>query len=347
MEIPTGSIGDILGKKRTIQAAMLCSFIGILGMALGSSFLIIFPFYMLAQLGWSLYSGTGEALAYDSLKDVHQEQNYEHVISSSKSLETITTLVTYLIGGILYLLNFRLPFIAWSIAYLIAFIFSFYLKEPKVNSIKFTFRNYFKQMAEGVKELFNANMKRFFIIFFILLGVFFFYDWGMIKPAIAIHFGLDATAQSIVYALIGVVIVISVKFLPKIRKHVSDNTGLISLGIILGIAFVLASLNLGLWGILIILLIDLAGNLAYPWISIIVNKNTPSEKRATTLSTVAFISKLPHVLLVLIVGKVAQENILDKFNLGFGIIVILSALIGSLFVTIKGNHLSALKRCIK
>ena len=73
-EIPTGAIADIFGKKYTLTFAFLLQAIGqtIMGIALNYSYLIISVVIM--TLGSALFSGSYEALVYDSLKQDHKEK---------------------------------------------------------------------------------------------------------------------------------------------------------------------------------------------------------------------------------------------------------------------------------
>ena len=73
-------------------------------------------------------------------------------------------------------------------------------------------------------------------------------------------------------------------------------------------------------------MIRIAGDLANPWISVIINRHIPSKDRSTTLSTVSLFGKLPYVLTAVIAGDMAQRNQLGVFNLG--VIIFLVLMIG-------------------
>src|SRR6266446_7016378 len=54
LDIPTGAIADLIGKKKTVVAAFLCSCIGVVVIASASSVWPIFIGWLIVQLGWSL-----------------------------------------------------------------------------------------------------------------------------------------------------------------------------------------------------------------------------------------------------------------------------------------------------
>jgi hypothetical protein len=62
-------------------------------------------------VGGSLYSGTLDALVYDTLKDGKEEGRYEKVMANMQTVYLITVAAFGLVGGYLYTLYFRLPFI--------------------------------------------------------------------------------------------------------------------------------------------------------------------------------------------------------------------------------------------
>src|SRR3989344_1850334 len=68
MEIPTGAIADLLGKKKTLILAFLFELIGGLMMAIAPNFSVLAGSVFVMCVGGALYSGTLEALVYDSLK---------------------------------------------------------------------------------------------------------------------------------------------------------------------------------------------------------------------------------------------------------------------------------------
>ncbi len=337
LDVPTGAIADIFGKKKTITAALFASFAGSMMIATGSTLPVIFIGWMITNLGFALYSGAAEALAYDTLVDLKQEDRYEKVISKASSIDLYVEAATVFIGGLLYGLNFRLPHILWSLAYFVGFVVSFWLIEPHIDTIKFSFKNYFKQLGVGVQELLKPNLRRYFIYFFILLGIYYMYSWGFIRPAIADSFGFKAQAQGIILPILTLSSAFLMRYIPFLKKKISDFTGLLIMAIIMAISFYLASFPVGYWGFLIMVFIAFSGKLAYPWISIIVNKEIPSANRATTLSTISLITKIPYVLVAVIAGKAVQEGQLKTFNSYVGLLILAGIIIG-LIVNYLSKH---------
>jgi hypothetical protein len=63
----------------------------------------------------------------DSLKQEKRESIYGKIIANISSVSLISMAISSVFGGFMYSLNFRLPFIANGVGYLLGFYF---LKDP-------------------------------------------------------------------------------------------------------------------------------------------------------------------------------------------------------------------------
>lgn len=338
MEIPTGAIADLLGKKRTIVTAMGLMTIGAILMTHTGNQYPMFAGFLLAQLGWALFSGAAEALAYDSLVDKGREQEFENVISTATATGIVFMVLTTLFGGLLYYINFRLPHIFWWLSYAVGFVISLFATEPKTDTLQFTWKNYFGQLATGFKQLISPALRSFFVFNFALFGAFVIYDFGLVRPALAVSFGFDANAQAVILAVFGLVGALFARSLPQIRKRVSDATGLYLLSLVMGLAYVSVYFGLGVFGIFTLAAIDLSGRIVYPWLSVIINKSVDSKYRATTISTSSLLSRFPYVFVAIFAGIAAETGQLRLFGLVIGIVVLgLTALNYLVFGVLKGK----------
>lgn len=326
LEIPSGAIADLLGKKKTIQIGMFAGIIGTLLIATATSFWAIFAGWMICQVTYAFYSGAAEALAYDTLVDHGNEGLFEKIISKNHSIELYTIAMSTLIGGFVYEYSYRLPQFLWAGGFILAFVVSFFLTEPKSDTEKFSFKVYFKQLYLGSKILFSASLRKYILFMFALLGVYYLYTFGFLRPAIATKFGFFAKEQGIIFAVLTIITASVIRYIPFFRKHVSDIQGLIIMTVLMAIAFIFGGWPLGIWGIGIMLVIEVTGKLAYPWISIIVNKETPSKYRATTISTVTLFTKTPYIFLAIIGGSAVADGKLGEFNIAIGVILLFAML---------------------
>lgn len=137
MEIPTGAIADLLGKKKTLILAFLFELAGGLMMATAPDFSVLAASVFVMCIGGALYSGTLEALTYDSLKQKGNEKDYDKVISKINSIGLLTLAICGAIGGFLYSIGPSLPFYANAAGYGMGLLLSFWLVEPMIDTDKF------------------------------------------------------------------------------------------------------------------------------------------------------------------------------------------------------------------
>nr|MBP7928294.1 MFS transporter [Patescibacteria group bacterium] len=308
LEVPSGAVADLLGKKRTIQLGFLAGTIGIAIVTFSGSLTGIFVGWVITQVCYAFYSGAAEALTYDTLADLKEESSFANVITRGSAIENYTTAIATFLGGLLYTVDFRLPHILWGSGMLLGLVFSSLLIEPKHDTEKFSLKVYLSQLTAGVKELARPELRNYMGFFLILVGGYFMYSWGILRPATATSFGFFAREQGVILPLLTIFGAIIVRGIPLLKKKFSDVTGFLILSTLMAGGFILAAFPIGYWGIVTMIVITIAGKLATPWISIIVNARIESKYRATTLSTVALLTKLPYVLVAITAGQMIEKN---------------------------------------
>jgi len=326
MEIPTGAISDMIGKRLTMIAGMLLTGIGftITGLAMNMTQIVIG--FWVCQVGWAFMSGADEALVYDSLKERGEEDRYDRVASHLGIIANVTLVVSALIGGLLYIVSPGLPHVAMGVLHLVGVLFTLRLIEPKIKDAvkeKFSLRAYGQQLSNGFRHLLAPALRAYMPIMLALLGIVELMRMSLVQPALAAHMGFGPEAQSAIFALQMVFAIFAANAMPFLRRRLGEWGGLLLMTFLFILGLWGASWSLGLSGLAFLIVIRMAGDLASPWISVIINNKIPSQDRSTTLSTVALFTKLPYVLTAIIAGDMAQRNDLGVFNLGVIIFLVL------------------------
>jgi MFS family permease len=306
----------LIGKRWTVRAAMLMNGLGFIIMGAAQNFWVLMVGYAMFQTGIALYSGAGEALAYDTLKEHQLEHRWDKVTAANSTASLLTLVVCSLIGIPMYAYAPHLPHLAWGVAFMVGFVLSLYLTEPNIGAepVKFSLRAYWGQLATGARQLIKPNLLPYFPLIFALPGVFFLYSWGIIMPAVGINFGLNADGLAIFVSVVYVFVAIAVRSLPFIRRKWGDLTGLTVMSLLMIVALFGMALPLGSAGVAIMFMMHLGGAISRSWMSIVINENTPSEIRATTLSTMALIYKLPYVLVAALAGVMIEGGQVGIFT---------------------------------
>ena len=339
LEIPTGAFGDLIGKKKTILLALVFTTVSVAVMTGAIGFSSMLFGFIGFQIGFALYSGTSEALAYDSLVEENAEDDFEEIIAATNAIMIFSIVFASFVGGyLLYKIEPRLPYAFWGITQLGAFLVALTLKEPNVDTEHFSIKNYILQLKEGVEQLFGHKLRKYILSIFVISGTFFIFDWGFLKPAMGVNLGFSSSIMGVVSPLLYLLSAIAVTQIHRFRAFFGDNAGMMFLTMCIGSGMLLGSFSIGLLGVIPLLLISLAGNLGAPWLSIIINNRVESRYRATVLSTVAFMTKLPYVLFSILIGESMQQGSLSQFTMVVALVVFGVALYSFFKGAYSTNH---------
>jgi len=289
LEIPSGAIADLYGRKFSVVAGRVVNLISCILMITANSFLEFAISFILSSAAMNLNSGAAEALIYDSLKESGEEGKYKKIWGQTAFIMSISQGIAILLGGILADVKFLYAYVFGAIVQIIALMVSLNFTEPTVNrkhnigNLKKQKENIFvNQLKISIDILKCRKIVLYIIMFSALLGslqttVFFysqkfFSDMGYTKTIIAVICFIGSIVEAY-----------SSKYAYKIEKRLNIREILISLSALnvialVGLAFV-AEFSIGFY-----LLTNLTGGLAFTILSDYINGRIPSESRATILS---------------------------------------------------------------
>ncbi|MBI2310373.1 MFS transporter [Candidatus Collierbacteria bacterium] len=339
-EIPTGAIADLLGKKNTLIASFIFQSVGNILMGLSPNFSFLIFSVIIGGIGGSLYSGTLEALVYDSLKQDGKEPTYPKVIANLNSVQLIAPAVCGIIGGLIYRVSPGLPFIILGILDLIALFTCFLLTEPKVDTIKFSLRNFISQTKYGIGELTKNVKVRYQTLLLLSLGVVIVIVDQMLDGFLSVEYGYGPALIGILWSIIYLASSLSSQFTPYILRIFGKTKLFLLIGILIAITLLISPiLGLIVGGLSLIFRSSLAAvfeNLA----SITINEHTESKYRATTISTFNMFKNIPYVALAFILGSLSDRYSAKNTAFFMGIVLIAILIAHLLFSKKKNNHQS-------
>ncbi|MBU1085729.1 MFS transporter, partial [Patescibacteria group bacterium] len=217
-EIPTGAIADIFGKKYTLFFAFFFQTIGqiVMGFAQNYSHLIISVVIM--TLGSTLFSGSYEALVFDSLKQLKKEKNYGKILANIQTISLGAWAICSIIGGFLFTIKPNLTFIITGSFFFLGLIGTLFLTEPDIDTEKFTLITYIDQTKQGFYQLFNS-VSRKKIISLLIISSLLVIPHEFLGDAIIIDFGFKPKELGFFYSLLFIISALAVQLTPKIKKH--------------------------------------------------------------------------------------------------------------------------------
>lgn len=336
-EIPSGALADLLGRKNQIRIGLLLMSAGFLAQGFANEYLQILLGLLMFTVGMAFVSGSDDALVYDSLEAENKSDKWGGIIARKYQIMMGVTIASFLVGGLLYILNYRLPFVLAGVGVLIAFFVASTFKEVEVVREKFSLNAYIQQNNDGIRHLFKRSMWLYAFMALVVVGSGYAFDVGVIKPLVLDKFGYYENAQAIINAVAGVASILALTQLDRLRNWFGERRGLVVLALIMGIGFLATSFPIGALGLLAFLVIYVVNGLVEPWLNDVVQHSVPSSHRATALSTLALLQKLPYVLLAPIAGSLSADGSFWKFLVGISICIFVAIAVLLIFGILNGR----------
>lgn len=328
VDIPTGALADRFGRRLLLIIGCVCGCLGGLVMACATGVLTLFTGNLLYLCAYSFFSGAQEALAYESLRD-EEDRNaaFSKVTAGGRSLGIAVHVAASIAGAWLYELNPRAPFLAVAVLMLGGLWVSIQIRETLSPRTLKNRREGFIDMLSESRVAFSRSFLPFVIYALGVTGVYTAFCWGYLRPALAVRFGFSAMQLSYILGASYCLSFFAVSWFPKLRERSGDGRGLLWCGMLLGLCFAAAALNLGAWGAILFPLIATLGQFAPAWLSVVMNQKLEDRNRATILSTVGFMEKLLYCILAWGGGYVLQAGAGGVLFLSLGVLSLGAALV--------------------
>lgn len=304
LELPTGALADILGKRLTIVISYLFDTLYFAGFILSHSFWGFLFTYAMGGIGESLRSGSSEAILYDSLKQDGEEANFAKVNAKQGTIFQIGLITATILGGFLYQLNEYLPMVLTGLAQFIAGIISFFYHEPSVDSERFTLSNYLLQIKHGTKEAFKTRSHRLISGYYILVGSISWLVMTYYVDFLLIDLGFDSQLRGLISAGSRIFNILLInKFLTRLNR----TQTLILFPFLLVTFLTPGYLLSGWWGVPFVTGAMLSSTARWILLSKYTNEVFSSKYRATAISTLSMAIGLIYVVFTSISGPIMEN----------------------------------------
>lgn len=330
MEIPTGVFADMVGRKWAVFLSYIVFTIAMVGTIFSTTYLAFLVVTLLNSLVNSLYSGSMEALLYDTLKQEKREAEFDVWTSRMEAITWIGLFVSSVVGGYMYSLNPKLPYIVQAVATIIAAIVSLWLVEPRLDSIKYKISDIWKNNLLGFKELFRNAKLRYLTSVFVVVGLGYYVAADILGLSQLRQYGLDASLAGWVFGIGFVVSAAMAHFYPFLRKVFGEMRLVWISTEALLISFVFARFVGVAAGVGLVMLRISSSTTFRNSRSVIMNREIGSKNRATTLSTLNLLQMLPYGITAGLIGGYIDQNGPNQFVwvMGVGMIVVIGLILG-------------------
>ncbi len=323
MEVPTGSVADLWGRKASRISGRLVNILSLALMFWAQSFPLQLIGFAICALGYNLESGAGDALVYDSLLVVGKQDTYMNVLGKQEIIAQGAAVMAFLVGGWLAVHSYTLAFgISMAVSFASALI-SLSFTEPPVEhkrklvkerglgkSIILSMQS---QMVDSVRIMVEKPRIAFLLLFSELLFAFmvclFFYlqnfwtQQGFSEGQIGIVFAVHSSIS-------GFTSFNAMKIERKLgQKGVLVVMPLLLLSCLWGVA-------LSPWPIVFYVMTGCIEGILIVTIGDYLNRLIPSAHRATILSFQSMAFSMFMILLFPLVGWIG-----DKYSLHLSFLV--------------------------
>jgi len=332
-EVPTGALADRFGRKKSLVIGSFCHSFAYLLIFLSHSFILFNLGEIIAGISMSFAYGADSALAYDTLKDLEREEEYQKVEGNGHSMRLLSFAIFAPIGGLLATVNLALPYLASSIVIFLSGLLALTFIEPRkakilcpekdsivqgsmIQSSTFDKRKkYYHEIIRSFNLMLDEKKILWLVLFFSLVFLATRLGFWTYQPYMK-EVGVPLSLFGVVFASFHLFAALVSKYADKIEKTLKENLTLLFMPILVIISFILMSRFLFLWSICFILLQQASMATHEPILKNYLNRLAPSDIRATMLSVQSMAGNLVFAVTAPFLG-----SFVDKFGLGNALLI--------------------------
>ncbi|PIN77179.1 hypothetical protein COV16_07135 [Candidatus Woesearchaeota archaeon CG10_big_fil_rev_8_21_14_0_10_34_8] len=327
LEIPVGYLTDRIGRKRAlfIGSIIMASALFMYGSVIGFWLFVLAEFVL--AIGFSFYSGTYQALLYDSLLHLKKEKLYKKWAGYALAFQRGAEIIASFLVSFIVVFGMKYTFYFSMVPLLISLPVIFLMKEPKIKKEPVGI-GHWHHFGKVVKDAYNHPAIFWFSMYFavftgtMLTGIWLFQSlWTEYEIAL-VSFGLLWVALQ-VFSGSGS---LSAHYL---EKKLGLHFSLVIIIILLFLGIILSAILPSPYSLITMCLCMFLWGFSVPVSHDAVNKLVVSSRRATVLSFKSMLMRVFHTIFTLLVAVV-----LVSFSLSFSLI-----LLAGIFLVISGFSL--------
>jgi MFS family permease len=284
LNIPTGALADIIGRKKVLiigQAFLLGSFIGFATMnSPGQAWFA----NILWAIGYACQTGSDHALIYQTLKNQKEEESFTELEGKACGRRLLLIAACCLFVGPLAEINLRLPLYLCLPFVFIPFVISFFFKEERVINV-YSAKKQWEVLKKGVGFVFQKSEVLWVIGFVTLIGgasKLWFFTYNPYFEGV----GVELKYYGVVFFFLNLVAWFFSHNASKIEKRFSERYCVIGMILCIGLPILLMGIFPFWFMASLVLVQNIVRGFMRPFTSNFMNRHIDSEDiRATALST--------------------------------------------------------------
>lgn len=324
IEIPSGYVADVLGRKNSLVIGTL---FGVIGMII-YSFSYGFNGFLFATLslgiGQSFLSGSDTALMYDSLVELNRSKDFIKFEGRTISMGNLAEAIAGFIGA--YFLTqstYRTPFYYQIGIAAIGFFIALTLVEPSSQKIENGKSKPWKNIKNIIRyALYENTTLRLCIFYSSIMGAGTLTIAWFSQPLLD-FLEIEGKYNGLIFGVLNLAVASTAYFAHHLEEKLNTKVILTSILILITSSYFLLQWKLAIWSLGVLFLFYLVRGIATPILRDYQNRFTPSEMRATVMSIRSFIIRILFAIISPIIGYIAEAYTLQQAFLLSGCLFLL------------------------
>ncbi|MFP4060298.1 MAG: MFS transporter [Bacteroidales bacterium] len=334
LEIPSGYLADVLGRKVTLVIGTIFGTLGFLTYSLTTGFWGFFAAEITLGIGTSLISGADSAMLFDTLLTSNKKQNYMKHEGRITSAGNFAEAVAGVLGGFLATITIRTPYFAQTAVAFIGIPAALMLIEPTRHKSMTILK--FSDILNVIKyALVDNKLLRRNILFSSVIGTstltmaWFVQPYFMLVDVPLSLYGILWTALNLTVAMVSM-------YAWRIERWLGEAKSVILIGIMISAGYLSVGLVKAYWGISFFFIFYIIRGIATPVLKDYINKLTSSDIRATVLSVRSFVIRILFAMGGPFLGWYSDKfSIQQALLLAGGIFLLLNSIFISLYLSLR------------
>jgi MFS family permease len=323
LEIPSGYMADIWGKKKTLLFGSILVALGFSVYSVSYGFMAFVFAEIVLGAGQSFISGADSAMLYDSLLVEKKENQYTRQEGRITSAGNFAEAIAGVIGGFIATFGLRLPFFFQAAIAFSAIPASLALVEPAIHKSEYI--HSINKLLQFIRHSFvhNTNL-RVAVLLSALTGTATLTFAWLAQPFLE-KINMPVIGFGITWTLLNLTVGFASAFSYKLEKFLTRPKIIVTIILLISLGFIFSGVTISVVGLAFLFLFYIFRGLASPILKTYVNDYTPSGTRATILSIRDFVIRINFAAIGPLLGYMTDNLSLSSAFMIAGVIYLAGA----------------------
>ena len=203
-EIPTGYVGDRVGRRNSLLIGTAIIALTLLGIGLSGSFLTLSGLYVCWSMGYNFRSGSEDAWLYDTLTDDLSEDQFAHVRGRGEAVSLAIGAGAAVVGGYLGSLNLSLPWFVAAGVTALGVPVLLTVEDPETYEASDTTLGFWQALGIVREVLSRSNIRALVLYYYVLYAAVTYLVFVFLQPVFETVVTDVGISPTVVESLLGV-----------------------------------------------------------------------------------------------------------------------------------------------